>query len=219
MRRVTHSSPRCPRCSLPLRWCVCAAHRDTACPLQVDVLMHHRERFRPSSTGNLIHRVIPASRHHLWRRERRLTAAEVRVPGRDLWILHPNGDPAPSPMPPEQVQVLLLDGSWSETSAMAQEVRGWGRLVNLPMTGESRYWLRAQADAARFSTFEALLFLLKHLGLHEAHDALRLQFELHVYASLRARGHKADALAFLATSLIAYAFADLIAQLDIRRPR
>ena len=80
------------------------------------------------------------------------------------------------------------------------------------------YWLRAQADAARFSTIEALLFLLEFFGLNETRDALRLQFELHVYASLRARGHKADALAFLAESPIATAFAGLIAQLDVRRP-
>ena len=102
---------------------------------------------------------------------------------------------------------------------MAQEVGGWGRLVNLPMTGESRYWLRAQADAARFSTVEALLFLLQRFGLDKTHEVLRLQFELHVYANLRARGYKADALAFLATSPIAAAFPDLIAQLAIRRPR
>jgi tRNA-uridine aminocarboxypropyltransferase len=216
---VLKSSVRCPRCQLPLRWCVCAGHRELACALEIDVLMHHRERFRPSSTGNLIHRVIPASRHHLWRRERRLVAADVCVPGRDLWILHPNGEPAPMTVRPEHVQILLLDGSWREASAIAQEVGGWGRLVSLPMAGASRYWLRAQADAQRFSTVEALLFLLKNFGLDDVHAALRLQFELHVYASLRARGHKADALEFLATSPIAEEFSELIAQLDVPRPR
>jgi DTW domain-containing protein len=208
---------RCPRCQLPLRWCICSAHRDIVSPLEIDVLMHHRERFRPSSTGNLINRVIPGSRHHLWRRERHLTAAEVRTPGRELWILHPHGGPPPSAAP-EHVQLLLLDGSWREAAAMAQEVRGWGRLVNLPMTGESRYWLRTQADGARFSTVEALLFVFDHFGLLEAHAALRLQFELHVYASLRARGHKSEALDFLAASPVAAAFAELIVQLDIPRP-
>lgn len=216
---VLKSSVRCRRCQLPLRWCVCAGHRELACPLEIDVLMHHRERFRPSSTGNLIHRVIPSSRHHLWRRERRLVAADVRLPGRDLWILHPNGEPFPVTIPAEQVQILLLDGSWRETSAIAQEVGAWGRLVSLPMAGESRYWLRAQADGHRFSTVEALLFLLKNFGLDDAHAALRLQFELHVYASLRARGHKADALEFLKTSPVATEFSALIAELDVPRPR
>jgi DTW domain-containing protein YfiP len=216
---VLKSSIRCPVCHLPPRWCVCAAHASIESPLAIDVLMHHREYFRPSSTGNLINRVIPDSRHHLWRRERRLTAAEVCRPGRELWILHPHGEPAPNGIAPSGVQVLLLDGSWREASAMAQEVSGWGRLVSLPMAGESRYWLRTQADAGRFSTAEALVFLLEHFGLGAQAEALRLQFELHVYASLRARGHKDDADAFLVNSPVAAAFAPLIAQLNVRRPR
>jgi DTW domain-containing protein YfiP len=195
-------------------------HTDIAVPLAIDVLTHDRERFRPSSTGTLINRVIPASRHILWRRERQLTSAEVRLPGREMWILHPHGEPLPEALPePSAVQVVLLDGAWRETSAMAQEVTGWGRLVSLPMAGASRYWLRAQADEARFSTVEALLFLLQRFGLNEAHDVLRLQFELHVYASLRARGNKVAAQEFLATSPIRTAFQDFVAQLDMRRPR
>lgn len=219
MRSVKKISVRCPRCQLPPRWCVCPAHRDITCPLEVDVLSHHRERFRPSSTGNLIERVMPGFRHHLWRRERRVVAAEIVRPGREFWILHPHGEPVPSTPPPAiQLQVMLVDGAWREASAMTQEVRSWGRVVRLPMAGESRFWLRAQADAERFSTVEALLALLQWLDLAEAHQALRLQFELHVYAHLRARGHKAAALTFLATSPAAAAFPELIAQLDVRRP-
>jgi DTW domain-containing protein len=216
---VLKSSERCPRCQLPLRWCVCAAHRAVASPFQVDVLMHHRERYRPSSTGRLIERVVSGARQHEWRRERQMGAADVRVGDRELWILHPHGETIPAGARPEQVQVLLLDGSWREASAMAQEVRGWGRLVSLPMVGESRYWLRSQADAGRFSTVEAILFLCERFGLRDTHEILRLQFELHVYVGLRARGQKAAALEFLSTSPIATAFADLIAQLDVRRPR
>jgi len=217
---VLRPTERCPRCQLPPRWCVCAGHREIACALQVDVLMHHRECHRPSSTGRLIQRTIPASRQHLWRRERQLAADEVRQPGRELWILHPHGEPLPAPPPPAAgVQILLLDGSWREASAMAQEVGGWGRRISLPMAGESRYWLRAQAEPGRFSTVEALLFLLNHFGLNEAHAALRLQFELHVYASLRSRGRKDDARDFLATSPIATECADLIAALESTRTR
>lgn len=181
--------------------------------------MHHREEFRWSSTGHLVERVVQPSRRHLWRRERRLSVADIRVPGRELWILHPHGEAAPTGATAEKVQVVLLDGSWSEASTMAREVISWGRLVRLPMDGESRFWLRAQADDSRFSTMESLLYLLRDFGLEREHEALRLQFELHVYAHLRARGHKDRALEFLQTSPIRTAFADLIAQLDIRRPR
>ena len=101
---------------------------------------------------------------------------------------------------------------------MAQEVRGWGRFVKLPMAGTSRYWLRAQADAARFSTVETLMFLLKAFGLAAAHDMLRLQFEIHVFACLRARGQKVKSQEFLLESPIGAACRDFIAQLDVRRP-
>lgn len=221
MRSVVASqAPRCARCRLALRWCVCPVHAEVQVPLALTVLAHHREPFRPSSTGTLIRRVLPGSQQAVWRRERGLTAGEVQTPGRELWILHPHGEPLPEPLPdPRTLQIMLLDGSWSETSAMAQEISGWGRLVSLPMAGVSRYWLRAQASAGRFSTVEALLFLLERFGLHEAAGVLRLQFELHVYASLRARGQKERAEAFLAGSPARAAFAEFIAALNVPRPR
>src|SRR5690349_18676778 len=128
---VLRGAPRCGGCRLPTRWCICSAHRDVCCALRVDVLMHHREMFRPSSTGHLVNRVMPQSRHHLWRRERQLSVEDLRAPDRELWILHPHGEPAPEATPPESVQVLLLDGAWGETSMMAKEVNSWGRLVSL----------------------------------------------------------------------------------------
>ncbi len=222
MRRLVQSfSTRCPACRLQARWCVCAAAETAACGLEVDVLMHHREVYRPSSTGNLIPRILPAARVHLWRRERRLGAAEVRQPGRELWLLHPQGATlaAEAWPPPENVQIVLLDGSWREASAMVREVVGWGRLVNLPMDGASRFGLRAQTEAGRFSTIEALAALLAGFGLRAAHEVLVRQFELHVYASLRSRGRKDEAAAYLATSRVLAPLAPFIAQLEVPRPQ
>jgi len=218
-RIIPATAERCPRCFLPLRWCVCPAFRTVESPLQVDVLMHHREMFRPSSTGHLIQRVVAGARTHLWRRERQIGAKDLLLPGRELWVLHPSGERMPRDADPAAVQAVILDGSWREASTMGQHVAGWGRQIRLPMSGQSRYWLRAQQDGGRFSSVEALLFLFEALGLHEAHTQLRLQFELHVYASLRARGSKPAALEFLKTSPIATAWPELIAQMDVRRPR
>ncbi len=154
----------------------------------------------------------------MWRRERHVTVDHVRQSGREVWLLHPHGEAAPE-RAPEEVQVILLDGSWSESSGMVQEVGRWGRLVSLPMQGESRYWLRAQQDQGRFSTVEALLFVLQKLGLNDAHAALQVQFELQVYASLRARGKKQLAQEFLETSPIAGALPAFLAQLNEPRVR
>lgn len=197
---VLKPTPRCARCQLAPRWCICAARQEIACPLRVDVLMHYLESFKPSSTGDLIQRVIPASGRHLYYKERPLVRETIVQPDKELWILHPLGEPLPENPRVADLQVLLLDGNWQQAGEMSRAVGPWGRRVNLPMTGESRYWLRAQAGAGQFSTMEALLFLLAALNLSEVHDRLQAQFELHVYAGLRSRGHKQKAEEYLATS-------------------
>lgn len=186
--------------------------------MHVDVLIDSREYYRPTSTGRLINRVMPASRGHLYRHDLPLVRADIARPDRTLWILHPAGGPPPVDADPATLQVLLLDGSWREAARMRQEVATWGRLVGLPMTGTSRYRLRSQQGSGRFSTIEALLFLLATLGLTREHTELRLQFELHVYAGLRARGQKTAAAEFLAGSPVREALPELVAEFDRHRP-
>jgi len=181
--------------------------------------MHDREAMRPSSTGHLIRRVIPSSVQHIFRSERSISPEEIIEPGRELWILHPLGEELPSERKPENVQVLLLDGTWRQSTIMLRKVETMGRRVRLPMTGESRYWLRSHQGGDRFSTMEALLALLHALGVQETHDALRLQFELHVYAGLWTRGLKEDALRYLENSPLPAAFPELLRKLTPREVR
>lgn len=115
---VLKPSPRCAGCRLPPRWCVCAGLSPVECALQVDVLVHRREFWRPSSTGHLIHRVMSGARFHLWSAETPVAPAAVRVPGREVWVLHPAGNPPPVAVAPAGVQVVLLDGSWREATDM-----------------------------------------------------------------------------------------------------
>lgn len=219
MRSVVRKpTERCARCLLPPRWCVCAAEVAIHCPLQIDVLLHQRELGRPSSTGRLITRLFPQSRQHLWRPDAAFDAAAIPLTGRELWVLHPSGEPRPANPDPAQLQVLLLDGLWNETATMARATAGAGRLVKLPMTGSSRYWLRAQQEGGRFSTAEALMFLLDALCLAEARSALQAQFELHVYAGLRARGRTDLAADFLGGSPLPDRLPDALAALQARRP-
>lgn len=221
---ILQSAPRCERCRFSPRWCICAGEQTIECPLAIDVLIHHREFWRPTSTGRLINRVIPASRGHVFRHDLPLNESAIRCADRELWILHPLGEPLPVGQRAcsrlgEAPQVLLLDGSWREAARMMHGVKPWGRLVNLPMTGPSRYLLRDQQGAGNYSTVEALLFLLDALGLKVEHAGLRLQFELHVYAGLRARGEKTAADNFLADSPAREAFPELLAEMIRRRPR
>jgi len=215
---IRRPTVRCPVCLLPPRWCICEAQRDIICPLQIDLLTHQRELTRPSSTGNLIKRLLRTTQQHSWRSDQPLTEAAVVTPGHELWVLHPSGEPLPTRYELNSAQVLLLDGSWSEATAMSSQVAQWGRLVSLPMQGDSRFWLRAQQDGGRFSTVEALMFLLEAVGLTAVSEELRIQFELHVYAGLRARGRTDLAEEFLAGSVIKTALVDFLVDLHKRRP-
>ena len=179
-------------------------------PLKVDVLMHHMEAWRPSSTGHLIHRVVANTGLRVYRKEHTLVREEIMQPGRALWILHPTGEPLPVSEPPAGLQVLLLDGTWIQSTGMLRGVESWGRRVSLPMAGESRYWLRSQAADDRFSTIEALMFLMASLGMAEQRAALQLQFELHVYAGLCARGKKVEAANYLFSSPVSGALKELL---------
>ena len=216
---VLAGTVRCERCQLPPRWCVCAGLGPVESALQVEVLMHHREQWRPSSTGKLIERIVSGARTHVYRREAPPARAAVVRPGRELWVLHPLGEPLAAEGLPsaEQVQVLLLDGSWGEAAEMMRAVEPWGRRVRLPMEGKSRYWLREQQEEGKFSTVEALLFLLAALGQKDAEAQLRLHFELHVYASLLARGRKWPAAEYLDTSPIKTALPEFLGRLVERR--
>jgi hypothetical protein len=196
-----------------------------ACPLHVDVLQHEMEAHRPSSTGNLIPRVVEGARVHGYRRERPLVKEDIMRPeAEELWILHPNGEDVPelavgaAAAGGRKLQVLLLDASWAQANGMLAQVQNWGRRVRLPMAGKSRYALRAQNGDGRFSTFEALLFLLEARGEAEVASRLRVQFELHVYAGLCSRGRKAEAEAYLAESPAREAFPEVIAEFARKRP-
>jgi DTW domain-containing protein YfiP len=216
---VLAGAPRCERCRLPPRWCICAAADPIRCPLAIDVLFHVREWFKPTSTGRLITRVVAGARGHVFQPDAPFDPESIRRPGHQLWILHPLGEPLAGIEREDSPQVLLLDSSWREATSMMRVVARCGRMVSLPMNGPSRYRLRAHQGAGGYSTAEALLFLLRALGHTEAHEALRHQFELHVYAGLRARGEKAAAEAYLADSPAKDAFPDLIAELNRSRPR
>ena len=182
-------------------------------------MFHSREIWRPTSTGRLINRLLPDSRAHVFRSGRAPARETVALPGRELWILHPRGESLPADAVPANLQVLLLDGSWREATSMAQAVTGWGRQVRLPAAGASRNQLRQQENAGNYSTAESLIFLFDALGLAEAAAQLRRQFELHVYAGLRTRGATELAAKFLASSSLLQTFPELIAQLNVRRPR
>jgi hypothetical protein len=148
--------------------------------------------------------------------------ADALEPGRELWVLHPSGDPLPEPASPPQPlpAVLVLDGSWRQAGEMLASVQHRGRCVRLPdaATSEpSRYWLRNQAQPEQLCTAEAVMAVFRALGEHDAGRRLRLHFELHVYATLLVRGHRELAERYLGHSPLLTEAPDALARLHARR--
>jgi hypothetical protein len=116
--------------------------------------------------------------------------------------------------------MLLLDGSWRQAGEMLASMHGRGRCVRLPdaATSEpSRYWLRNQAQPEQLCTAEALMGVLAAVGEPEAAQQLRLHFELHVYATLRVRGHRELAERYLGHSPLLTDAPDALDRLHARR--
>jgi DTW domain-containing protein YfiP len=199
--------------------------------IAVEVLIHRLEQCRPSSTGNLVCRAVAGTVRHVYQRGNRFFPetgypADALAAGRELWVLHPSGDPLPEPAATDDSAsqptpaVLLLDGSWRQAGEMLASMHGRGRCVRLPDTATSapsRYWLRNQAQPEQLCTAEALMGVLTAMGEPEAAQRLRLHFELHVYATLRVRGHRELAERYLGHSPLLTEAPDAIDRLHARR--
>ena len=210
---VLAGAARCPRCSLPPRWCTCDALPAIETHLGVHVLIHRHEQQKPSSTGKAVVRAVVGSTCHIYQRANRFFAASgwpagALARGKDLWILHPAGDPLPDERSPTAAEhgprqnILLLDGTWRQAGEMPRSLEGVGRCVRLPDAPDesSSYWLRDQPGPAQLSTAEALMGVFRTVEEHEAARRLRLHFELHVYATMRSRGKREMAERYLSHS-------------------
>ena len=219
---VRAGAPRCHSCRLAPRWCICDSIPVVETGIHVDVLMHRNEQWKPSSTGKLVERAVKGARCHVFDREKhrrgdeQLAAAIPRA-GRELWILHPLGEPIPDRgTAGEQpaVQVLLLDASWRQAGELLRAVDGLGKRVCLPAMGPSRYWLRHHPEETHLSTAEALLGVFGSLGDETAAARFRLPFELHVYATLLSRGRRQLADAYFEGSPLQAAIPEVLTRLS-----
>ena len=227
---VRAGAARCPRCSLQPRWCTCEMLAPVETRLAVNVLIHRHEQDKPSSTGALVGRAVRGAACHVYQRENRFFPAagfpaDAIEPGRDLWILHPSGEPLPTlsdttanPQQPDP-GIVLLDGTWRQAGEMLRSMEGVGRCVRLPddaASEASRYWLRDQPGPSQLSTVEALMGAFRAVGETEAESRLRLHFELHVYASLLARGKREMAERYLGHSPLLTEAPEALARLHAR---
>lgn len=224
---VRAGAPRCTGCTLPPRWCVCDLLPPVVTDLAVHVLIHRHERGKPSSTGALIGRAVAGATCHVFQRATRFHPARgmaALAPGGDVWILDPAGEPLPprgsEPAAPPP-RVVIVDGTWREAAEMNRSLTGLGRRVRLPEAAvPGRYWLREPPTPDKLSSADALVRLLGRLDRAESAARLRLHFELHVYATLLARGRREMAERYLGHSPLLTEAADTLDRFHrrVRRP-
>jgi DTW domain-containing protein YfiP len=226
---VLAGAARCPGCTLPPRWCTCGLLPPVETRLAVHLLIHRHELAKPSSTGALVGRVVAGATCHTYQRANRyfpplgLRAAELE-PEKSLWILHPHGASWPAACSRSfgaDARILLLDGTWRQAGEMIRSIECLGRrirCVRLPdsAAAPSRYWLREQPALQRLSTAEALMAVFRGVGEPQADRRLGLHFELHVYATLLARGRRQMAERYLGHSPLLTAAPDILRRLHAR---
>ena len=195
--------------------------------LRLHVLIHRHEHAKPSSTGKLVARAVKAAVCHVYQRQTRSHAAaglpdDIDDRDREIWILHPHGEPLPATADGQpRPRVVLLDGTWRQAGEMLRACEGVGRRVRLPdsVAASSRYWLRDQPAPGHLSTAEAAMGVFTATGDAEAERLLRLHFELHVYATLLARGCREMAQRYLGDSPLLHDASDVLEQFHTRHRR
>jgi DTW domain-containing protein YfiP len=186
--------PRCARCGLHLRLCLCAELEPLALGTRVVVLSSPREVPQPTNTGRLVPLAlsngevrVSAPRGTPLRRE------DLVDPARRTVLLFPAdgartleraaGDARP-------VTLIVPDGTWRKARRMAAREPALAGLecATLPPGPKSGYRLRAHPDARCLATFEAVARALGILEDADVQARLERVFALFVERTLFSRG-------------------------------
>ena len=148
--------PRCQRCNLPLHLCLCAEIPRVETRTRILLLQHLVENRKKSNTGRLAALALANSRLLTYGAPgESLDIALLSEPG--TWLLFPDGPTAPPDAPPPR-QLVVLDGSWSQTRRMTQRIpalRTLPRLV-LPPPPPGMLRLREPTHPSGMSTLDAI---------------------------------------------------------------
>ncbi|OJH33829.1 tRNA-uridine aminocarboxypropyltransferase [Cystobacter ferrugineus] len=148
--------PRCDRCNLPLHLCLCAELPRVETRTRFLLVQHVVEPRKKSNTGRLAALALTNSRLLTYGAlDEALDTALISEPG--TWLLFPDGPTAP-PDAPAPRQLVVLDGSWSQTRRMTQRIaalRTIPRLV-LPPPAPGTLRLREPTHPSGMSTLDAV---------------------------------------------------------------
>lgn len=185
---------RCPTCYLSKKMCICEhcipAELDLEYPVQIWLLSHKEETYKPTNTGRLIEQVLPKyTKTFIWHRTEpdpefiALLKDERYQP----YIIFPgdrggyeervveNADQSGDKIP----AFIILDGSWRQAGRMFRLSQYLQHLPVLPLKTQahSAFKLRKAPDEFHLCTAEVAITLLAHHKQVAAADSLQAYFD------------------------------------------
>jgi DTW domain-containing protein len=180
--RAPATLPRCPRCALHLRLCLCGSIEPLRLATRVVVLRHRKEFFKPTNTGRLVPLALVEGEIRVFgARGEELDTRELLVPERRTLLLYPSPDSLPLAREPDDLRPVTLivpDSDWRRAFKLATREERLASVprVHLPEGPPSEYRLRRHSDPRFLATFEAVA---RALGILEG-EAVQAQLE-HVF--------------------------------------
>lgn len=165
---------RCQRCLLGVHACICPWRRQMVINIDIVLLMHRDEVFKPTNSGRLIADVFPGNTYVFeWSRTQPADAllALLADPARYPVVVFPPDDQSdrgvhtrkPHLEEGQKLTLVLLDGTWKQARKM-YKTSHWLQAFPLMVLAETRvaqYSVRQAAAAGQLSTAEAVAALLK----------------------------------------------------------
>ena len=181
----TDQRPRCPNCHRALRTCICALARPVEHQVEVLILMHPMEVHEAKGTGHLLHLCLPHSRvlvgeqfdaqalqqalQGSWDgqapRQSLLLYPDTHEQDATLGLAPASALPQPWPLPPEQLRLVIIDGTWRKSRKMLHLNPLLQHLPRLALAQlpASRYRIRKARQLHQLSTLEACCAALAQL--------------------------------------------------------
>ena len=180
---------RCDSCMLAKDYCICA-HRDPVwANMEVWLLMHREEAYKPTNTGRLIEDTIPEnSRRFYWHRtepdpefiallnddryQAHIIFPDDRGGYDERVVYEPICEKGKIPA------FIILDGSWRQAGRMFRLSRYLQKLPVLPIKTQrlSEYKLRKAPDEFHLCTAEVAMALMEMMGEVQAAESLQNLF-------------------------------------------
>lgn len=191
----SHRTPRCPRCRLHERACVCATIPTLPLRTRIDLVMHEREVTKTTATGPVALLALPNHGLHVHGLpDERVDLSHLDDPTRRPLLLFPRDDAqvldaAFVAADPRPVTLVVPDGNWKQAKRMARRLPGLDGVpaVVLPPGRPTAWKVRFEPQPGGMATFEAIARAIGILESREAQAELEALFARIVDATMSSR--------------------------------